>query len=82
MGSSRDTRYNQSYTVSRSVEMGTPVIGVSINYRVSHFGFMNSRQVFDEGLSNIGLWDQRLALTWVQENVDHLSITCAPFPTD
>lgn len=83
MGSSRDTRYNQSYTVNRSVEMGMPVIGVSINYRVSHFGFMNSRQIFDEGLSNIGLWDQRLALTWVQENVNHISFACAPFlPTD
>lgn len=73
MGSSKDTRYNQSYTVSRSVEMGTPVIGVSINYRVSHFGFMSSRQIFANGLSNIGLWDQRLALTWIQQNVNQLS---------
>lgn len=69
MGSSRDTRYNQSYIVNRSVEMGTPVIGVSINYRVSHFGFLSSRQIHLNGLDNLGLWDQRLALHWVQENV-------------
>ncbi|EIM84589.1 alpha/beta-hydrolase [Stereum hirsutum FP-91666 SS1] len=69
MGSSRDTRYNQSYIVNRSVEMGTPVIGVSINYRVSHFGFLSSRQIHLNGLDNLGLWDQRLALHWVQENI-------------
>lgn len=68
-GASSDPSYNLSYIVGRSVDMATPIIAISINYRVSHFGFMSSREIFAEGLSNIGLWDQRLALRWVQGNV-------------
>ena len=31
-GTGRDPRYNMSYIVKRSVNLGTPIVGVTINY--------------------------------------------------
>lgn len=42
---------------------------VSINYRVAALGFMASEELRKEGNVNLGLYDQRLALHWVQENI-------------
>ena len=47
-----------------------PMIGVSINYRVGAFGFLNSGLMAKEGLLNVGLKDQELALKWVRENIE------------
>jgi carboxylesterase type B len=69
MGGSADKRYNLSYIVDQSVQMGKPMIGVSLNYRVSAFGFLNGKEALDAGITNIGFRDQRLALHWVQENI-------------
>lgn len=69
-GGSADRRYNLSFIVDRSVEMGTPVIGVSLNYRLSAFGFLAGKEALEAGSTNIGFRDQRLALQWVQENID------------
>lgn len=49
--------------------MNQPIIGVSINYRLSGFGFIYSDAVSSAGLANLGLLDQRLALHWIQENI-------------
>lgn len=46
--------------------MGKPIIAASINYRLGGFGFLDSPQLREAGLSNLGLRDQRLALHWVQ----------------
>ncbi|KAH7645586.1 acetylcholinesterase-like protein [Dermatophagoides farinae] len=43
-------------------------IMVSINYRLSGLGFFYSDQV-DEIKGNQGLWDQVMALKWVNENI-------------
>lgn len=43
---------------------------MSINYRLSVWGFTSSNELADEGQLNIGLRDQRLALHWVQENIE------------
>lgn len=41
------------------------VVVVTIQYRLGFFGFS-----VGEGIhSNIGLWDQTLALTWVKDNI-------------
>jgi len=45
------------------------VIYVSMNYRVSAFGFLASKEVKDARVGNLGLWDQRLALHWVQKYI-------------
>lgn len=49
--------------------MNKPILGVSINYRVGGWGFLSSREVFEAGTANIGLFDQRLALKWLKENI-------------
>lgn len=59
-----------SFIVEQSVKIGKPVVGVSINYRLSVWGFTSSNELASEGLLNIGLRDQRLALHWVQENIN------------
>ncbi|KAH9073439.1 alpha beta-hydrolase [Lactarius deliciosus] len=58
--------YNGSSIVSRSIDLGQPVIFVSINYRLSAFGFMPGKEVKAAKVGNLGLQDQRLALKWVQ----------------
>lgn len=68
-GGSADPRYNTSYLVNASTTIGKPIIAVSINYRVGGWGFLGSKEVAAAGSSNIGLFDQRLALKWVQENI-------------
>lgn len=69
MGGSADRRYNLSFIVERSVEMGAPVIGVSFNYRLSALGFLCGDEAKDAGIVNNGFRDQRLALRWVNENI-------------
>ncbi|PLB53805.1 alpha/beta-hydrolase, partial [Aspergillus steynii IBT 23096] len=68
-GGSADQRYNMSFVVQESVNTGLPTIGVSFNYRVSGFGFLSGRTINESGLANLGLYDQRLALHWIQENI-------------
>ncbi|KAK1144454.1 hypothetical protein N8T08_005326 [Aspergillus melleus] len=58
-----------SFIVQESVKMGFPTIGVSFNYRMSGFGFLSGRAIGESGLANLGLYDQRLALHWIQENI-------------
>ncbi|KAF5011699.1 hypothetical protein FDECE_2208 [Fusarium decemcellulare] len=69
-GGSGDPRYNMSFIVDESVKMGMPIIGVSINYRLSGWGFLGGHAVNSSGTANLGLQDQRLALRWVNENIE------------
>lgn len=45
------------------------MILVTINYRLSAFGFIN----FGEGPANLGLHDQVMALKWINENIQYFS---------
>lgn len=40
MGGTRDRRYNLTFIVENSVEIGQPMIAVSIAYRLSAWGFL------------------------------------------
>jgi carboxylesterase type B len=68
-GSTADPQYNLSGLVKVSQDMEQPVIAVSMNYRLGMWGFLQSAAIFNEGSSNAGLLDQRLALHWIQENI-------------
>lgn len=68
-GGGADPRYNMSFIVEQSVQMGEPIIAVSINYRLHAWGFLYGAEIAQEGGSHLGFRDQRLALHWVQENI-------------
>jgi carboxylesterase type B len=70
MGGTQDERYNLSFIVDNSVQIDKPIIGVSIAYRLSAWGFLTSQEFQDAGQTNLGLRDQRLALHWLQENIE------------
>ncbi|OCH90086.1 carotenoid ester lipase precursor [Obba rivulosa] len=61
--------YDGSKIVQRSIELGEPVVYVSMNYRLSAYGFLASQEIKDAGATNLGLRDQREALKWVQRYV-------------
>ncbi|KAF4627757.1 hypothetical protein G7Y89_g10394 [Cudoniella acicularis] len=69
MGGSNDARYNLSFIVQNSVEMGKSMIGVSIQYRLSAWGFLGGKEALEGGATNLGFRDQRLALHWIRENI-------------
>jgi acetylcholinesterase len=51
-GSGVDLRYNMSFIVERSVQIGQPIMAVTINYRLSAWGFLSSDEVTASGNSN------------------------------
>nr|GAT46970.1 predicted protein [Mycena chlorophos] len=61
--------YDGTSIVERSIAMGQPVIYVSMNYRLSVFGFLASKEVRAAGVGNLGLQDQRQALRWIQKYI-------------
>ncbi|CAK7230159.1 hypothetical protein SBRCBS47491_007491 [Sporothrix bragantina] len=48
----------------------TPIVAVSVQYRLGAFGFLASNEVRDRGQLNAGLLDQRAAFQWVQQHID------------
>jgi carboxylesterase type B len=69
-GGSGDDRYNVSALVEKSVQIGRPSIVVSMNYRLQGWGFLAGNDIRGQGLLNLGIQDQRLALQWIQDNID------------
>ncbi|KAF8264081.1 alpha beta-hydrolase [Lactarius quietus] len=61
--------FDGTVIVNRSIALEQPVVYVSMNYRLAAFGFLASHEVKDAGVGNLGLWDQRLALQWVQKYI-------------
>ncbi|KAJ7628831.1 carotenoid ester lipase precursor [Roridomyces roridus] len=61
--------YDGTALVERSIALGEPIVYVSMNYRVSAFGFMPGKEVRAAGVGNLGLQDQREALRWVQKYI-------------
>lgn len=69
-GTGRDPRYNMTSLLQVGVQTDQEFIGVTFNYRLSYWGFMYGNEVAEEGVANLGLKDQRLALQWIQENIE------------
>ncbi|KAF4636355.1 hypothetical protein G7Y89_g1727 [Cudoniella acicularis] len=69
-GGSGDKLFHLTFVVENSVWMGKPIMAVSVNYRVSAWGFLGGKEALDGGATNAGLRDIRLALHWVQENIE------------
>ncbi|KAF2676670.1 alpha/beta-hydrolase [Lentithecium fluviatile CBS 122367] len=69
-GSSIDQRYNFSAMVQKSVDIGKPIVAVSVNYRLDMWGFITGEEVVESGNANLGLRDQRLGMHWVQQNIE------------
>ncbi|CAH0057482.1 unnamed protein product [Clonostachys solani] len=72
-----DPFYDPGRLVLRSLEIGSPIIAVLLNFRNGIFGFMGSTDILNaqgkigqQGL-NFGLYDQKVALTWVALNIAH-----------
>ncbi|CAA7261544.1 unnamed protein product [Cyclocybe aegerita] len=63
------TIYDGTTIVARSITLGTPVIYVSMNYRLAGFGFLPGKEVKAAGVGNLGLQDQRQAFRWVQKYI-------------
>ncbi|XHF98944.1 hypothetical protein AWENTII_002470 [Aspergillus wentii] len=68
-GATADPRYNMSYIVQQGALNDKPVMGVSINYRLAAFGFLDSEEVRASGNGNLALRDQRNAMRWVKQNI-------------
>jgi acetylcholinesterase len=79
------TMYDGTTIVQRSLDIGQPVIYVSINYRVAAFGSLAGKEAKAAGVGNLCLQDrmcsslpcnpdkqpfaERLALRWVQKYI-------------
>lgn len=75
--------YGGGYTAGSKVSSGSPagllarsegaqesgLIYVAMNYRLGAFGWLAGPTFQTNGTANAGLYDQRLALEWVQENI-------------
>ncbi|KAH7875721.1 alpha/beta-hydrolase [Lentinula edodes] len=67
-GAASEAQYDPTRIITRSIDVGKPIIFVSINYRLNTFGFLASSLVAPQDL-DAGLLDQRLAFEFVQDNI-------------
>jgi carboxylesterase type B len=51
------------------IQVGSPIIGITINYRLGPWGYLASSEILDDGAANAGLRDQRMAFQWIKENI-------------
>ncbi|KIK53319.1 hypothetical protein GYMLUDRAFT_88392 [Collybiopsis luxurians FD-317 M1] len=67
-GAASDPAWDPTRIITRSVQLGKPMVFVSINYRVNTFGFLATSLQAPQDL-DAGLLDQRLSFEWVQDNI-------------
>ncbi|KAF8676847.1 Extracellular triacylglycerol lipase precursor [Rhizoctonia solani] len=63
------TEYTGRLLLPKAASLGNPVVYVSFNYRLGVFGFPPGIASASAGAQNLGLYDQRLALEWVNKNI-------------
>ncbi|KAJ4250196.1 hypothetical protein NW762_012011 [Fusarium torreyae] len=63
-------QFDMKRIVQVSIDIGKPIIGINVNYRLGASGFMTSKELRQAGYkSNRGLHDQVVALRWVQQYI-------------
>lgn len=63
-------QYNPSGIIKASQVSGSEgVVFVAINYRLGAFGWLSGPTLQSDGTANAGLYDERLALSWIQKNI-------------
>ena len=75
-GSKDVTAIQPGGLILQAVANGLPVIEVNLNYRLGVFGFAKSQALIDDHSANAGLRDQRLALEWIQNNIEYFGGDC------
>ena len=58
-----------SHNFSTHHSQGTPILLVSMNYRLGPLGFPQGPEAVERGALNLGLHDQWVAFQWVQHNI-------------
>ncbi|PSN60795.1 acetylcholinesterase precursor [Corynespora cassiicola Philippines] len=67
---SKTSGYDPRSILNRSqTNSSEGVIFVALNYRLGAFGFLAGPSLQGNGTANAGLYDQRMALEWVQEHI-------------
>lgn len=68
--------YDGRILSSNSAALALPTIIITLNYRIGVYGFLAgtdiaeyNRENGEEGVGNYGLWDQVLALRWIQKHI-------------
>lgn len=68
--SGEKSAYNPAGLIQASQVNDTQgIIFVSLNYRLGAFGWLSGPTLQSDGTANAGLYDQRLALQWIQDNI-------------
>ncbi|RAH60642.1 carboxylesterase [Aspergillus piperis CBS 112811] len=65
--SNSNANFNGTDVIQHS---GYGLVFVNFNYRVGALGFLASEEIRREGDLNVGLLDQRKALTWIKQYID------------
>ena len=63
------TSLNPAGLVDRGIANGKEYIFVAMNYRLGAFGWLAGPTLQSDGTANAGLYDQRLALEWIQKHI-------------
>lgn len=76
-----NSEYDGNFLVRHSIDNGKPIVFVAMNYRLGYFGFLTSKELKAEAVSsgetpftNVGLYDQRVALLWVIFQCFHVRV--------
>ncbi|KAI1804820.1 alpha/beta-hydrolase [Daldinia bambusicola] len=68
-GSGYDPHFDPDNLIKLSTSIKKPIIYVSLNYRLSIFGFANLPTLRDEKSLNVGMRDQRAGFQWIKDNI-------------
>ncbi|KAI1475178.1 alpha/beta-hydrolase [Daldinia eschscholtzii] len=68
-GSAYDPHFDPDNLIKLSTSIEKPIIYVSLNYRLSIFGFANLPSLRNEKSLNVGMRDQRAGFQWIKDNI-------------